>query len=123
MRRSVFLLLLFRGIAATARALRGAQQVLQPKLQLPLKPNSVRFAMIGDTGTGERAQYEVAQQMVTFRQLFPFDFVLMLGDNIYGTKTPGDFRRKFEQPYQALREGGVKFYASLGNHDHTSERL
>ena len=26
-------------------------------------------------------------------------------------------QRKFEQPYKALLDGGVKFYASLGNHD------
>jgi predicted phosphodiesterase len=90
---------------------------------LPLKPNSVRFAIIGDSGTGERPQFEVAQQMITFRKDFPFEFVLMMGDNIYGSKTAADFRKKFEQPYKSLQDAGVKFYACLGNHDHTSERL
>jgi hypothetical protein len=126
MRRSVFLLLLLRGVTAAARALRtggGGQTTIGSALKLPLKPNSVRFAIIGDSGTGERPQHEVAQQMVRFRRDFPFDFVLMLGDNIYGSKTDEDFRRKFEHPYQDLRDGGVKFYASLGNHDHSSERL
>lgn len=120
MKRSVFLLLLFRGCAAAAKAL---QQTIGPALKLPLKPNSVRFAIIGDSGTGDRPQIEVAQQMVKFRKEFPFDFVLMMGDNIYGSKTAADFKKKFETPYQALREAGVKFYACLGNHDHTSERL
>jgi predicted phosphodiesterase len=125
MRRSVFLLLLFRGIAAAAKALRSGseQQTIGPALKLPVKPNSVRFAIIGDSGTGERPQFEVAQQMGTFRKDFPFDFVLMLGDNIYGSKTAEDFRKKFEHPYDPLRSAGVKFYAALGNHDHTSERL
>jgi hypothetical protein len=123
MKRSVFLLLLFRGLAAAARALGAAQQTIGPALKLPLKPGSVRFAIIGDSGTGERPQFEVARQMVTFRKDFPFDFVLMMGDNIYGSKTPEDFKRKFEDPYQDLRSAGVKFYACLGNHDHTTERL
>lgn len=120
MKRSAFLLLLLRGFAAAANAL---QQTIGPAMKLPLKPNSVRFAIIGDSGTGERPQFEVAQQMVTFRRDFPFDFVLMLGDNIYGSKTAEDFKRKFEDPYRTLESAGVKFYACLGNHDHTSERL
>jgi predicted phosphodiesterase len=125
MRRSVFLLLLFRGIAAATRALRSGadQQSIGPAIKLPLKTGSVRFAIIGDSGTGERPQIEVAKQMETFRKNFPFDFVLMLGDNIYGSKTDEDFRKKFEHPYEGLLSTGVKFYASLGNHDHTSERL
>jgi predicted phosphodiesterase len=49
--------------------------------------------------------------------------VIMLGDNIYGGKEPDDFKRKFEDPYKALLDGGVKFYAALGNHDQTNERL
>jgi predicted phosphodiesterase len=125
MLRSVFLLLLLRGVAAAAKALRSGadQQTIGPAVKLPLIPNSVRFAIIGDSGTGDRPQYEVAQQMMTFRRDFPFDFVLMLGDNIYGSKTAADFKRKFEDPYQSMRAAGVKFYASLGNHDHTAERL
>jgi predicted phosphodiesterase len=123
MKRSVFLLLLMRGFAAAAKALRPAeQQTIGSAVKLPLKTGSVRFAMIGDSGTGERPQHEVAHQMEAFRKDFSFDFVLMLGDNIYGSKTDEDFRRKFEHPYAPLREAGVKFYASLGNHDHTSER-
>src|SRR5690348_3656470 len=92
------------------------------KLQLPEKPNAVRFAVIGDTGTGGKEQYEVGRLMAEAHQTFPFDFVLMLGDNIYGGKTPEDFKRKFEDPYKALLDAGVKFYASLGNHDDPNER-
>jgi hypothetical protein len=94
-----------------------------PELKLPLKPDSVRFAVIGDSGTGESAQTETAAEMASIHDRFPFEFVLMLGDNIYGGKTPEDFKRKFEDPYRALLDGGVKFFASLGNHDQTNERL
>src|SRR5581483_8264839 len=88
-----------------------------PPVELPSGPNSVKFAVIGDDGTGDQYQNQVAQQMVKARKNFTFDFVLMLGDNIYGGHTALDFDLKFAQPYKQLLDNGVKFYASLGNHD------
>jgi 3',5'-cyclic AMP phosphodiesterase CpdA len=93
------------------------------QFRFPLKSNSVRFAAIGDMGTGEKPQHQIAQQMISVRQSFPFDFVIMLGDNIYGGSGPRDFEKKFEEPYKPLLDAGVKFYASLGNHDNPNERL
>jgi 3',5'-cyclic AMP phosphodiesterase CpdA len=93
------------------------------QVKFPVKGDAVRFATIGDMGTGEAPQYEVAQRMVSTRQSFPFDFVIMLGDNIYGGSTPKDYEKKFEAPYKPLLDAGVKFYASLGNHDNPNERL
>lgn len=90
---------------------------------LPLKTGSVRFAVIGDMGTGGRGQYQIAEQMERFREKTGFDFVLMLGDNIYGGSSPADMQRKFAQPYKPLLDAGVKFYASLGNHDNPNERF
>lgn len=93
-------------------------------IRIPLQDKSVRFAVIGDSGTGDRAQYEVAQRMEAYREATKFDFVIMLGDNIYGSHSPKDFVKKFEQPYKPLLDAGVKFYASLGNHDDPdNERL
>jgi predicted MPP superfamily phosphohydrolase len=93
-------------------------------VRLPLESNSVRFAVIGDSGTGDHEQYQVAEKMEAYRQKVKFDFVIMLGDNIYGGHSPADFVRKFEQPYKPLLDAGVKFYASLGNHDNPNdERL
>lgn len=86
-------------------------------VKLPLLPNSVRFAVIGDSGTGDREQYEVAREMEAYREAVKFDFVIMLGDNIYGSHSPRDFEKKFAEPYKPLLDAGVKFYASLGNHD------
>lgn len=90
-------------------------------LALPVTAGSVRFAVIGDSGRGDQAQHEVAQQMIAWRQKFPFDFVLMLGDNIYPPHAPDDYVRKFEEPYRALLDAGVKFYAAIGNHDPPAE--
>jgi len=61
-------------------------------------------------------------QMESFRQRFDYKFVLMVGDNLYeGPASEEDYRLKFEQPYKALLDAGVKFYAALGNHDDTNE--
>jgi len=96
-----------------------AQVAAKPNLtiKLPLQKNSVRFAVIGDSGTGDKEQYEVAREMETYRQAVEFDFVIMLGDNIYGGHSARDLSQKFELPYKPLLDAGVKFYASLGNHD------
>lgn len=93
------------------------------KLELPNGPGSLRFAVIGDSGSGGKAQYEVASQIAAFRKVFPFDFVLMLGDNLYGRENPSDYEEKFERPYKPLLDAGVKFYAALGNHDNPNERF
>jgi 3',5'-cyclic AMP phosphodiesterase CpdA len=84
---------------------------------LPNKAGSLKFAAIGDNGTGDQAQYDVARQMAAAHAAFPFDLVIMLGDNMYGGQKPADFVNKFEKPYAALLDAGVKFRASLGNHD------
>src|SRR5579872_811871 len=91
--------------------------VTAQELAFPSVPNSVKFAAIGDAGTGDPPQYEIANQMTRFHAKFPFDRVLMLGDNVYGGQGPQDLVKKFSQPYKALLDLGVKFYASLGNHD------
>src|SRR5262249_26288474 len=97
-------------------------QLLAQGRRLPNTPNSVKFAVIGDNGTGERPQYEVGAQMATAHGSFAFDTVLMLGDNMYGSQEPADFIKKFEQPYKALLQTGVQFFATLGNHDNQLNR-
>lgn len=93
------------------------------KVTLPLKENSVRFGIIGDTGTGSQKQYQLAEIMLGYRRAFPFDFVLMMGDNIYGGESPKDFKLKFEDVYRPLLDMKVKFYATLGNHDEPAQRF
>ena len=87
-------------------------------LTLPNGDRSVKFAVIGDSGRGSAEQYAVAAQMDAYRQQFDYRFVLMAGDNIYeGPATPEDYRTKFETPYKPLLDAGVRFFATLGNHD------
>src|SRR5262249_44308307 len=87
---------------------------------LPNHTGSVKFAAIGDNGTGDQPQYNVAEEMERWHHRFAFDMVIMLGDNLYGSQQPADFIKKFERPYKPLLDAGVKFYASLGNHDKVS---
>ena len=55
--------------------------------------------------------------MKRVHDVFPYDLVTLVGDNLYGAERPQDFKKKFEDPYKPLLDAGVKFYASLGNHD------
>lgn len=113
MRRLTFLLVVLLSQQTLA--------VLAQNSALPVKPGSVRFAAIGDMGTGKQPQYQLGQRMAELRQRFPFNFVIMLGDNIYGGKSPAELRQKFEIPYKPLLDAGVQFYAALGNHDDSNE--
>jgi hypothetical protein len=85
-------------------------------------PNTLRFAVLGDFGTGSKEQYEVADRLWEAHQQDPFNLVLALGDNMYGSQKPGDFVVKFERPYARLLAAGVRFQAILGNHDKPANR-
>ena len=86
-------------------------------LRLPNKAGSLKFAVIGDSGEPGSGQTGVASQMAKWRGRFPFELVLMMGDNLYGTERPRDYEKKFAAPYKPIIDAGAKFYASLGNHD------
>jgi hypothetical protein len=88
-----------------------------------MRDGSVRFAVIGDCGRGDRGQYDTAKELTVAHDRFPFTFAVMVGDNIYGADAPADFTAKFETPYKPLLDGGVKFYAALGNHDNPNQRF
>ena len=105
--------------AAAAVAAPGARV----NVTLPMRKDSVKFAVIGDTGTGAEKQYEVGRVLTRYREAFPFDFVLMLGDNLYKSEKAEDYKRKFEDVYRPLLNQKVKFYATLGNHDESNQRF
>ena len=103
--------------------LASPSSVTAQTITLPNKEGSVRFAVMGDTGRGDSGQIEMAKMMQAVHAKYPFTFMVMVGDNIYGADTPGDYQRKFDSPYKPLLDGGVKFYASLGNHDNPNQRF
>jgi hypothetical protein len=91
-------------------------------LTLPNRPDSFKFAVLGDFGTASRGQYEMAAQMKRVHDAVPYELVITVGDNIYGAERQRDMERKFERPYKPLLDAGVKFYAALGNHDGRDQR-
>ena len=91
------------------------------------------FIVIGDFGTGQAPQYNVARAMwEEFQRRAssgnPVRFLISLGDNVYGdvrTKAFGlshtgasdqDWGSKFFQPYEPLL-ARIPFFPALGNHD------
>ena len=125
--RLASLLLLLLALAVVVQAFneqaRPTQNNAVNETRPPASKDSVRFLVVGDSGTGDRAQNEVARQMARSREVFDFDFAIMLGDNLYGSERPQDYARKFELPYKALLDADVQFYASLGNHDDPNQRF
>jgi len=107
-------------ISALLAAALNQTTISMQQSALPSRPDSLKFAVIGDNGTGDKPEYEVADRMSASRETFPFELVLMLGDNMYGSQGPQDFVNKFEKPYSAMLHAGVLFYATLGNHDNTT---
>jgi hypothetical protein len=116
---AAFVLLMIGSGSAPMPALSGVEG--QPAgalaLTLPNKADSLKFAVLGDFGTGSTEQYQLAVQMKRVHDIFPYELVTLVGDNLYGSERPQDFKKKFEDPYKPLLDAGVKFYASLGNHD------
>ena len=88
-----------------------------PPTALPNREGSLKFGVLGDFGDGSRVQYQLAEQMTAAHKRFPYELVILTGDNLYGSERPQDFKNKFETPYKPLLDAKVKFYASLGNHD------
>src|SRR5262245_11305327 len=86
-----------------------------PQITLPNQKDSLKFAVIGDSGTGTKPQYQIAEQLIASHTPFAYEFILMMGDNLYGGSDAKDFQKKFEDPYKPLLDSGMKFYATLGN--------
>jgi hypothetical protein len=116
-------------LAAVTQALTGQQRPpvpsisASPEARPPAGKDSVKFLVVGDSGTGDRAQIEVAAQMWKQHAVFPFEFAIMLGDNLYGSERPQDYMTKFERPFKAMLDANIPFYASLGNHDDPNQRF
>jgi 3',5'-cyclic AMP phosphodiesterase CpdA len=112
------------GTAAATRpvAVEAPQAAAGPAITLPNQRGSLKFAVLGDFGTGKPPEYELAAEMARLLAVFRLEIVVLVGDNLYGAERPQDFKLKFEDPYKPLLDAGVKFYAALGNHDARTQR-
>jgi predicted MPP superfamily phosphohydrolase len=113
--RAVCAIAVFAGVGVFAA---GAQTT-----SLPCQSGSFRFGVIGDFGDGSKGEYATAAKFAELHAACSFDTVITVGDNIYGSERPQEFVKKFETPFKPLLDKGVKFYASLGNHDDPNQRF
>ena len=127
----VLLLVVVLGLSAACRdsddalgvvPVEAQQAAAEPPVALPNKADSFKFGVLGDFGSGSQTQYQMADQMAKVHNRFKYNTVVLVGDNLYGSERPQDFKKKFEIPYKPLLDAGVKFYASLGNHDAREQR-
>jgi tartrate-resistant acid phosphatase type 5 len=90
----------------------------------PADPARVRFAALGDTGTGNDGERRVASALRTVCEQAGCDFVTLLGDNFYpdGLKGMDDplFATAFESVFAGLK---APVLALLGNHDVHNQAL
>lgn len=126
--RVISILWVLLALAAVVQALAAQQRPPATAMSAasevtpPIGKDAVKFLVIGDSGTGDRVQYEVGAQMWKAHAVFPYDFAIMLGDNMYGSERPQDYSKKFEQPYKPMLDANIAFYAALGNHDDPNQR-
>jgi predicted MPP superfamily phosphohydrolase len=111
--------LLTRRQALLSIATVAAGAALTPRSIFAATPakNKIRFAAIGDFGTGDDNQAAIASLIMRDHKASPLDLALAVGDNIYPDGGGRHFVKKFERPYAGLLNDGVKFHAVLGNHD------
>lgn len=88
----------------------------------PTQSTTMRFAVIGDYGSGFPSQHAVADRMCSWRKDHPFDDVFTTGDNIYPDGSRQYFDSAFFGPYDCLLDDDVAFHAALGNHDYVTRR-
>ncbi len=96
----------------------------RPEFAVPNKTPGVKylqFIALGDFGTGDMGQRDVASGMAEKARVDPVELVLLLGDNFYenGVHSVNDkqFQTKFEDMYNQSSLQ-LPFYAVLGNHDY-----
>lgn len=99
----------------------GQKSEIIPLPNSKLAKKEIRFAAIGDTGTGGKNQMKLARQMFRLQQKTNFSLLLFLGDNIYENGSPKGIEKKFLKPYAGLYQRGVEFRGVIGNHDARSK--
>lgn len=78
----------------------------------PLADTPFSFLVFGDSGSGKRSQYRLAEVM----NRHSADIILHTGDLVYRKGESHDYLKKFFRPYKHLLATSP-FYPVLGNHD------
>lgn len=80
-------------------------------------PDRLRFAALGDNGSGGRQAMAVAERMAETYRRHPFGLVALLGDICYYGNFEDRYEDVFRRPMGPLLDAGVGFELAIGNHD------
>jgi 3',5'-cyclic AMP phosphodiesterase CpdA len=83
----------------------------------PASPDGLRFAAVGDNGSGGRQAMAVARRMAETYAQRPFGLVALLGDICYYGNFEDRYHDVFRRPMAPLLDAGVGFELAIGNHD------
>ena len=83
---------------------------------VPAEP-PVRFAVIGDFGSGDEAELGVATAVHAWVADRGAVALVTTGDNVYDDGNPEDFDEAWHEPYAWVAREGIDVVAALGNHD------
>jgi 3',5'-cyclic AMP phosphodiesterase CpdA len=83
----------------------------------PDSPDRLRFAALGDNGSGGRQAMAVARRMAETYRTHPFGLVALLGDICYYGNFADRYEDVFRRPMGPLLDAGVGFELAIGNHD------
>lgn len=109
------------GTTAVSAALPGG--VGPPEATLPIAERTiaeqplVRFAVLGDVGTGEADEIAMAGRVASLGAADPFDVLLLLGDNVYPDGNPARLGATVFGPFGSVLDAGAELLPVLGNHD------
>lgn len=120
-----------RNVAANVRSERlHSVEPESLKIQDLSSRENLEFLVFGDSGTGEKDQYKVAEKMnevCSTTETGKCDFALLLGDTIYpnglessnankiSEKDYVQLKNKFERPYEKLKD--MDIWVVPGNHE------
>lgn len=83
----------------------------------PTGRDRLRFAALGDNGSGGRQAMAVAESMAETYRAQPFELITLLGDICYYGNFAKRYEDVFRRPMGPLLEAGVGFELAIGNHD------
>lgn len=90
--------------------------VLEPRAW-EVTDDAVRFAVVGDSGTGGRNALRVGGQMAEAYRDRPFGLLVHTGDLVYYGDLVSRYTQVVERPFGPLLDAGVTIRPVLGNHD------
>ena len=96
----------------------GAAELTRP-VRIPHEDEQplARLAIVGDVGTGKKAEWATARLIAESAQTDPFDGLVLLGDNVYPDGDPRRLDATVFDPFAEVLEAGATLLPVLGNHD------